>query len=414
MKFLKGGADYSRLSTTVENIFISEYMPGAPGEFVKVYLYGLSLAEAGLEKDEGAMAEDLGITTMDLRKAMVYWEEQQLIKAGPDGGMVFVNLVARPDRSGAKDPAPEALTPEQPAQDEDSFKRVLDHAETILGRPLNVREMQEIEGWIEEIGVSEDMIKKAFDYCQEGGKTGISYISKVVLGWAKEGLETVQDVDNYLEQRSERQGIYRRILNSLGLRRNITEAEKTMIDGWLDTYGFTVEKILDACEKAGFTQSPSIRYVNKVLENWKKEAEDMGRDINSKITVTQGTLNKYYDYLREKAEKEADNRREEIYKKLPEIRDIDINLQSLSSKISRGLLRGVSGEETAKIRKEISDLEKQRAILLTESNYPLDYTDIKHLCDKCSDTGFDENGRRCSCQKIRMGEAELWQNGRLQ
>ncbi|MEE3383334.1 MAG: hypothetical protein VZR08_05135, partial [Anaerovoracaceae bacterium] len=92
MKFLKGGTDYSRLSTTVENIFISEYMPGAPGEFVKVYLYGLSLAEAGLEKDESAMAEDLGITTTDLRKAMVYWEEQQLIKAGPDGGMVFVNL----------------------------------------------------------------------------------------------------------------------------------------------------------------------------------------------------------------------------------------------------------------------------------------------------------------------------------
>ncbi len=411
MKFLKGGAEYSLLTTAVENIFISKYMPQAPGDYVKVYLYGLSLASAGLERDEAGMAADLGLEEAAVRKALAYWEEKSLIETGHDGSLVFASLLGR--QSGAEDPAggsPE----EQAVSGEDSFKKILEHAESVLGRALNVKEMQEIVGWIEDIGVGEELIMKAFDYCQDMEKTGISYISKVVLGWAKEGLVTGEDIDRYLEQRSERQGIYRRILNSLGLKRNITEAERTMVDGWLDTYGFSVEKIMAACEKAGFTQSPGIRYVNKVLENWKKEAEEMGRDINSKITVNQGTLNKYYDYLREKSEKEADARREEIYEKLPEIRDIDINLQSLSSKISRGLLRGASLEETGEIRKEISDLEKKRAILLTESNYPLDYTDIRHLCDKCSDTGYDENGRRCSCQKVRMGEAELWQNGKLQ
>lgn len=411
MKFLKGGADYSQLTTQVENIFISDFMPEAPGEYVKVYLYGLSLASAGLDRDEEGMAADLGISTSALRKALAYWEEKELIKTGADGSVVFLSLLLKAADSTAKDATPAAV---EPQEEGDSFKGVLDHAESVMGRPLNVKEMQEIVGWVEDIGVSEELIKKAFDYCLDMGKTGISYISKVVLGWAKEGLTTSEEIDLYLEQRSERQGVYRRILNSLGLKRNITDAEKAMVDGWLDNYGFTMEKILDACAKAGFTQSPSIRYVNKVLENWKKEAEDMGRNINSKITVTQGTLNKYYDYLREKAEKEADQRREEIYEKLPEIRDIDINLQSLSSRISRGLLRGASGEETAVQKKEIADLEKRRAILLTESNYPLDYTDIKHLCDKCSDTGYDESGRRCSCQKIRMGEAELWQNGRLQ
>ena len=413
MKFSKGGADYSQLSTSVENIFISEYMPEASGEYVKVYLYGLSLASAGVDRDEAGMAADLGISVPNLRKAFAYWEEKGLIETDPEGGIVFARLGGREDLITAKDRTGEAVSEAEGEEDGDALKRMLDRAETVLGRPLNVKEMQEIAGWIEDIGIGEELAGKAFEYCQDIGKTSISYISKVVLGWAKDGLETAADVESYLEQRSERQGIYRRILNSLGIKRNMTEPEKAMVDGWLDNYGFSVEKIMDACAKAGFTQSPGIKYVNKVLENWKKEAEDMGRDINSKITVTQGTLNKYYDYLREKAEKEADARREEVYEKIPKIRDIDINLQSLSSKISRGLLRGASGEETEEIKKEILDLEKERAWILTGHDFPPDYTDIKHLCDKCGDTGFDENGRRCSCQKIRMGEAELWQNGKL-
>ena len=74
---------------------------------------------------------------------------------------------------------------------------------------------------------------------------------------------------------------------------------------------------------------------------------------------------------------------------------------------------GSTRQEIDSVKKEIRNLEKDRAILLTENNYALDYTDIKYLCSKCSDTGIDENGQRCSCVKDRMGEAELWQNGKL-
>ena len=54
-------------------------------------------------------------------------------------------------------------------------------------------------------------------------------------------------------------------------------------------------------------------------------------------------------------------------------------------------------------------LEEERAVLLTENNFTVDYTDIKYSCKKCGDTGIDENGSRCVCVKERIGEAELWQ-----
>ena len=44
--------DYFLLDTSVENIFINEYMAGAPGDFVKVYLFALMYAGLGVGADQ--------------------------------------------------------------------------------------------------------------------------------------------------------------------------------------------------------------------------------------------------------------------------------------------------------------------------------------------------------------------------
>ena len=416
MKFDKGKTkDYYLFTTDVENVFINEYMTEAPGEYVKAYLYGLFCSEHGMELKSALMAEVLHMDEDRLREAWEYWERMNVVaieEEEDDYTVVFLSL--REQLFSGEQGVERAIDMSDEVMDEDEeFKRLTEAAEDMLGRPLNGRELQEIDSWTKELGVPGEVIHEAFDYCVEIGKPSINYISKVILAWAKEGLTDRKMVKEYLEKTSERQGIYRRILNSLGLKRNVTEAEKRLVDSWLDDMKFSPERILEACEKAGFTQSPNLRYVNKVLENWKQEADTWGRDVNQRVNVSQNTLNKYYEYLRNQAEKRAEGRRQEVYNKLPEIRQIDINLQSLSSKISRGLLGGSTVQDMNSVRQEIRNLEKERAILLTENNYALDYTDVKYLCPKCSDTGIDENGQRCSCTRERMGEAELWQNGKL-
>ena len=416
MKFDKGKTkDYYLFTTDVENVYINEYMTEAPGEYVKAYLYGLFCSEHGMELKSALMAEVLHMDEDRLREAWEYWERMNVVaieEEDDDYTVVFLSL--REQLFSGEQGVERAMDMSDEGMDEDEeFKRLTEAAEDMLGRPLNGRELQEIDSWTKELGVPGEVIHEAFDYCVEIGKPSINYISKVILAWAKEGLTDRKMVKEYLEKTSERQGIYRRILNSLGLKRNVTEAEKRLVDSWLDDMKFSPERILEACEKAGFTQSPNLRYVNKVLENWKQEADTWGRDVNQRVNVSQNTLNKYYEYLRNQAEKRAEGRRQEVYNKLPEIRQIDINLQSLSSKISRGLLGGSTVQDMNSVRQEIRNLEKERAILLTENNYALDYTDVKYLCPKCSDTGIDENGQRCSCTRERMGEAELWQNGKL-
>ena len=41
--------DYFLLDTDVENMFIIEYMANAPGDFVKVYLFGRMYADLGMD-----------------------------------------------------------------------------------------------------------------------------------------------------------------------------------------------------------------------------------------------------------------------------------------------------------------------------------------------------------------------------
>ena len=415
MKFDKGKTrDYYLLTTDVENVYINEYMTDAPGDYVKAYIYGLFCAEHDVELKPALMADVLRMDEDHLREAWEYWQRMGVVEIHDTEEGQILEFISLRERIFSGDKPREGIKEEtSETAEEGGLKEIISMAETSLGRPLNGRELQEIRSWTEELEASPELIREAFEYCLSTGKNSINYIAKVVLGWTKEGLKTKEDIREHLEMNSERHGIYRRILNSIGLRRNITEAEKKMVDAWLDEMKFSMERILEACEKASFTQNPNLRYVNKVLENWKQEADSLGRDVNQRVSVTQNTLNKYFEYLRNKAEKNAEDRKQEVYNKLPEIRQIDINLQSLSSKISRGLLGGSSVQEMNDIRQNIRNLEKERAILLTENNFALDYTDIKYLCAKCGDTGVDENGQRCSCVKDRMGEAELWQNGKL-
>ena len=83
--------------------------------------------------------------------------------------------------------------------------------------------------------------------------------------------------------------------------------------------------------------------------------------------------------------------------------------REIGKSLTKGLLTGMKDSQKSQFRQQICALEEERAVLLTEHNYPMDYTDVKYACEKCSDTGFDENGARCSCVRQRTGEAEIWQ-----
>ena len=424
MSFTQGKVrDYYLLATDVENIFINEYMPGAPGEYVKVYLYGLLYAQQGISMSHETLASQLRLTSDQVVSAWSYWESMGVVKrtfsAKPGPYNFDIEFICIREKMYGNVPAAACEEPEICEDFPDlseaqvlvdtGLKNLFDDVEDTLGRILSTDEQKTISGWTNE-GASFDLVRETYRYCCEKGQTSIKYISKVIMAWKEKGLLEREDILDYIKNLEERYGLYRKVLNSLGLRRNATSAEKQMIDGWVDELGFEEERILAACDTTLSAANPNLRYVNKVLLNWREEATQQGRDVNQKVTVTHAVLNKYYEFLREEAEAKAEARRKEVYEAIPEIEGIDQELTALGSKLSRGLLSGMTKEQINEARKKMAMLEEERAVLLTENNFAVDYTDVKYSCEKCGDTGIDENGLRCSCIKEKTGEAEIWQN----
>ena len=72
--------DYFQLDTSVENMFINEYMVSAPGDFVKVYLFALMYCNLGSEFTNEDIAKHLNLDYEDVLKAWTYWEKMGVIR----------------------------------------------------------------------------------------------------------------------------------------------------------------------------------------------------------------------------------------------------------------------------------------------------------------------------------------------
>ena len=398
------------LTTEVENLYINESMIDAPSDYVKVYLYGLYVSKYQKEETVYGISKTLNMEISIVDMAFSYWEELGLLKKVYNGEEAYdydVEFISQRDLLYGN--IKEETFIERPELTDLALKEIYSLIEREFGRTLSNDEISDVQSWKNDLHTTKEVIEKAITYCTERGKNNIKYIGKVILSWTKEGLKTLEDVNNHLEEVGERQEDYKKILKSLGLNRNATTAEKQLMDTWFNDMHFNVERILEACGRTISTSNPNLRYVNKILENWRDEAKTFNRDVNRKVNINVATVYEYLAYLREKHAIEKEEKLNEIYSCIPKIKELDLETESLQREATKKILKG---EDITFLKKRIKDNESLRAALLTENNFPIDYTDMKYTCSKCKDRGTDDNGLRCSCFNERFNEAEIWQTTR--
>jgi len=110
---------------------------------------------------------------------------------------------------------------------------------------------------------------------------------------------------------------------------------------------------------------------------------------------------KKYERNRDNAKYDQKKRIDEVYSKIPEIKDIDKKISKTGIILSKAILNNPDSyeEKLIEIQQEMEKLKREKAILLTENNIPLEYLDINYNCNTCKDTGFLENGSKCNCFK---------------
>ena len=86
--------------TRVENLFINEYLPSAPGDYVRVYIFALMAAQNLEEIDNSKFAKLLGMTETEVDNAWNYWARRGVVRLintedGSDYGIEFISLIDR-------------------------------------------------------------------------------------------------------------------------------------------------------------------------------------------------------------------------------------------------------------------------------------------------------------------------------
>ena len=111
------------------------------------------------------------------------------------------------------------------------------------------------------------------------------------------------------------------------------------------------------------------------------------------------------EYSRRQAQvrRELEQRRQEAFRKIPRLAEIDREVASLSAQRARSLLQNGTGS-VADLKKEVAVLADERLALLRGNGFPDDYLEPRYICPHCQDTGY-VGSRKCSC--FKKAEIEL-------
>ena len=309
--------NYAQGNTTVlENEFIDRYMIKANGEYVKVYLLLLRhLNEASGMLSISEIADILECTEKDVLRALKYWKNQGLLdycdhteEHNADTGR---SKAEKSETSAHSAAATMTVSDTGAVSDNDSaavpniqqyrsrkerkeFKELLFVAEQYLGKTLSAVDIDTITYFFDTLHMSAELIEYLIEYCVENGHKSMHYIQKVALSWNEQKITTVSDAK--ASTVAYNKNCYS-VLNAYGIKgRAPAASEITYIKKWNEEYGFTLDIILEACNRTMNTiHQPNFEYTDTILKNWRSKNVHYLKDIEALDA----------DYLRSKEQKKA-------------------------------------------------------------------------------------------------------------
>ena len=112
--------------------------------------------------------------------------------------------------------------------------------------------------------------------------------------------------------------------------------------------------------------------------------------------------NSQYDaIMREYGRQQIENhhkleeRRKEIYARLPVVRQLEAEIAERSVACAKKLLEG-DKSVLDRLKEDLKDLREQKALIIRAAGYPDDYLELHYRCPDCRDTGLVD-GRKCHC-----------------
>ncbi len=248
--------------TPVENAFIRDYLPGAKGDYVKVYLWGLFQS---LREEESLTAEDMAaaleMSVAEIEKAYRYWERRGLVTIETENplSILYKSVFAR------------ALAGD-PIRPENDY---VDFAESVYAafgtrRKVKPDEVARAWEWVQDIGLSPEAVLMLLNHCIAAWRPQFSFkkAEAMALAMKESGVESAEDAESFLRQDLNCHLETRQVLRALGRRGRLeSDAEVALYRKWRDEWGFTLEAILAACDETT-SGEPTFAYLDGILRDF--------------------------------------------------------------------------------------------------------------------------------------------------
>lgn len=263
-------ADTSSLfsNTEIPDIFFSEYLSQANGDYIKVYLYMLFLSKYDKDIKINDLSKKLVLPLKTIQDAVKYWEEQGVITKKNTG--YIVNNLQEMELHKLYKPRT-ALTADQIQKSAENQQRAkaIEHINSkYFSGLMPTTWYPDIELWFKKYNFDEEVMIALFGYCFDRSALHKAYIQRVAETWYKNNIRTFNDLDTYYEKQEKLKVIANTISKKLGLNRQLSEYEFAYIEKWNVEYGYSLEIIEIALKKTTSKANPNFDYLNKLLSDW--------------------------------------------------------------------------------------------------------------------------------------------------
>ncbi len=264
-------------TTPVPTVFLKKYMCDAPADYVKVYLYGLCLANAGTQLSDVELEAELHMTASQIEAALNYWcLKGQMKRSGAKYAFIM------PD-GGAKEEEPKRRR--APLYEMQNFNNML---RTVLARDLSPAELNKIYDYTDVFGLPQDVVLALVEYCvaERGNRISVAYLDKVAEGWAEEGINTLEKAEQKIESYKAVSGGANRLMRLMGLHGKYPgKTEMDLYNKWTEKWGFTHEAIEFVMKGKEFSKDQPFKYLDAILRSLYDRGITSSRKINEFYTA---------------------------------------------------------------------------------------------------------------------------------
>ena len=151
-----------------------------------------------------------------------------------------------------------------------SLARLIDESQRAFGKVFNQNEINIIVGLSDYLGLDDEYILLLLTHCHNTNQKSLRYAEKMALKLYDDGIREVRDLEERLHRIEVISGIVGHIRSMFGITsRTLTTKEEAMFERWIFVMQFDEAVLKRAYEiTVDTTGEASVKYANRVLENW--------------------------------------------------------------------------------------------------------------------------------------------------